>query len=97
MKETTRVSLNELATNLPRIFERVVRERKKIVVEKKGSALAVIAPIRIRRPKPRRISAADHKAFLASAGGWKDLVDAEKFKRDNDESHRISSRPLIAL
>ena len=97
MKEITRISLDELPANFARFFARVVRERKSIVVEEKGNALAVLKPARARRGGRRKKTAADYKAFLESAGGWKDLVDTEKLKRDIYESRSISSRPPITL
>ena len=40
---------------------------------------------------------ADYEAFLSAAGGWKDLVDTEKLKKDIYESRKISTRPPIEL
>ncbi|MER3457828.1 MAG: hypothetical protein C4309_03585 [Chloroflexota bacterium] len=73
------------------------------VVEKENGVGAVVSPVgltkirRRRRPKTE----ADYEAFLASAGGWKDLADTEKrkaeLKADIYESRRISSRPPVEL
>ena len=45
----------------------------------------------------RTLSEADYEAFKSAAGGWKDLVDTEKLKRDISESRKISTRPPIEL
>ncbi len=50
------------------------------------------------KPSIRRTkTAADHEAFLSSAGGWTDLVDTAQFLADNTESRRLSTRPPVEL
>ena len=47
---------------------------------------------------PRRVSTEeDVAAFLRSFGGWKDLVDTDKFIEDNNESRRRSIKPPVDL
>jgi hypothetical protein len=60
--------------------------------------LAILTPVRAtkRRRRGRAKTAADYEAFLASAGGWKELVDTEQLKADIAESRR-SSRPPVEL
>jgi hypothetical protein len=67
-----------------------------------GEAVALVVPI-VGREEPTRSypwrekTEADYEAFRSAAGGWKGLVDVEKFKRDNAESRRISTRPPVDL
>ncbi|RIK42568.1 MAG: hypothetical protein DCC58_10835 [Chloroflexi bacterium] len=59
--------------------------------------VAVLIPLHAhgRRLRTRTVTAEDMEAFLSSAGGWKDIVDVEQFKRDNAASRRMSTRPPI--
>ncbi len=68
------------------------------LLRRAGEDLAILTPLRPKanRPRKRARTQADYEAFLASAGSWKD-VDTERFKRDNEESRRISSRPPVEL
>lgn len=81
--ELLQIAAEVRRTNTPRLLKR-------------GSEpLAKLVPIKPRKPRTR--TTADHEAFLASAGGWKGIVDADRFLADNDESRRLSSRPPVEL
>ena len=57
--------------------------------------IAVVMPLRKRRA-PKQPSPADIEATLASAGGWKGLVDVEELKRQIKEG-RSDHRPPVQL
>ncbi len=82
-------------SNMPellRIVEEVRTSKTPRVLSRKKKPLAILRPLES-TPKNarRRKSKADEKAFLSSAGGWRDLVDTEKLKEDIDASRRILS------
>lgn len=72
-------------------------ERVSIIIEKDGNPLVVLKPVRAKVKRRRKKSAAAHKAFLSAAGGWKDLVDTDKFLSENYTSRRRSLRPHVEL
>lgn len=84
---------------LARLVEEVRATNTPRVLRRDSEDVAILAPIvpaakrRARRPK----TPADYEAFLASAGGWKDLVDTEQLKADIAASRRLSIRPPVAL
>lgn len=96
MGEITRVAFKDFSKNPTDLFNRVVRERISIVVEKDGEALVVLKPVRPKTKRPRKKSAAAKKAFLAAAGSWKD-IDTDKFLVNNRASRNISTRPPVEL
>lgn len=75
--------------DLVRLAEEVRASNKARVLRRAGEDVAIIVPVaragakRSRRHTP---SAADREAFLASAGSWKGLVDAETLKKDIKEA-----------
>ena len=81
---------------LVRLVEEVRASNEPRVLTRDREELAVLTPARVRRAR-RPKTKADYEAFLSSLGGWKDLVDTEKLKRDIYESRRISTRPPIEL
>lgn len=97
-KELRWLTLDELAANLDDVLERITVEQEAVVVETTRGARAIIKPFP-GKSSPRHtrvITDADYEAFLASAGGWKD-VDTEKLKRDIAESRRLSTRTPVDL
>jgi hypothetical protein len=96
VKELRQISVDELAANLSDVLKRVIVDHETVVVETTEGARALVSPYPSKRRKRRTISDAHYEAFLASAGGWKD-VDTEKLKRDIAESRRLSTRPPIEL
>ena len=81
MPDLVRIAEEVEATKTPR---ELVRENKPV---------AVIMPAKKQKAKTK----ADYEAFKSAAGGWKDLVDTEKLKKDIYESRKISTRPPIEL
>jgi hypothetical protein len=79
-----RIAEDDQATGTPRVLRRDDED------------LAVIVPIRPRRPVSRARTQADREAFWAAAGSWHDLIDADEFKQQIAES-RGSSRPPVDL
>lgn len=98
--ETIDISNNP---DLLRLAEDVRRRNTSAVLRNGDEEIAVVMPItdagtRTARRSPfKKKSQADIDAFLASAGGWKDLVDTEQLKREIAESRARSGRPPIEL
>ncbi len=87
----------EFASNLEDVFERVARERKAIVVEKRNGIRAVLKPAPIKATGRRRGRSVDSgEAFEAAFGGWKGIVDGDRLKKDVAAS-RGSRRPPVKL
>ena len=83
---------------LLRIVEEVRTSKSPRVLSRRKKPVAILRPLESTPKSGRsRKSKADEKAFLSSAGGWRDLVDTEKLKKDIDASRRISSRPQVTL
>jgi hypothetical protein len=82
-----------------RLAEEVQRAGEPRVLRRDGEDLAVVVPLP--RPKTRRRGRektdADYAAFRSAAGGWKDLIDVDRFIEDIYESRRISTRPPVEL
>ncbi|MAG35013.1 MAG: hypothetical protein CL878_02005 [Dehalococcoidia bacterium] len=97
-KELQRVSLEEFSKDVLAIIERIDAEGESVVVERRGKDVAVVnaAPTKNAARPRRQKTEADYAAFLAAAGGWKD-VDTEQLKSDIAESRRLSSRPSVKL
>ncbi|MBN9388761.1 MAG: hypothetical protein J0I20_11965 [Chloroflexi bacterium] len=95
-KELSLVPFSEFSNNLDSFFEQVVRENKEIVIENEQGEQVLLKPAPASKRKHRTRTEADHQAFLASAGGWKD-VDTDKLLDDIYESRRTSSRPPVDL
>ncbi len=95
-KELTRIPFNEFAANLSRVFDRVVKDKETVMVEKEGRGLAILKPVSSGPRRRRHKSSAAYKAFLAAAGSWKD-VDTDQLIADIYASRRISSRPAVEL
>jgi PHD/YefM family antitoxin component YafN of YafNO toxin-antitoxin module len=89
-----RISYREFHDNLAALFSQVVHEHEAIVVENEHGEAVIVRPAEESQRRP--ISEADYEAFLASAGGWKD-VDVDQFLKDNAESRRMSTRPAVEL
>jgi len=98
--ETIDISNNP---DLLRLAEDVRRRNASAVLRNGDEAVAVMMPVtdtatrKVTRSPFKKKSQADIDAFLAAAGGWKDLVDTEQLKRDITESRARSGRPPIKL
>src|SRR5438128_1664829 len=81
-----------------RIAEEVRSTNEPRVLSRNDEAIAVVVPVSAaRRPRSKRPGTkADHDAFLAAAGGWKDLIDPEEFKQ-NIAASRGSDRYPVNL
>lgn len=95
-KELSPVPLSEFSNNLISYFEKVIHDSKEIVVENDKGEQAVLKPVRPSKRKRRVRTEADHQAFLASAGGWKD-EDIDQFLKNNEESRNLNTRPPVDL
>ena len=95
-KELTRIPFSEFAANLSRVFDRVVKDKEAVMVEKEGRGLAILKPVAPGPRRRRRKSSAAYEAFLSLAGSWKD-VDTDKLIADIYASRRMSSRPAVDL
>lgn len=95
--DPTPIDLATAAPELQQLAEEVRTSMRPRSMQKDGEIIAIVMPVASRRVRRREKTKADEEAFLASAGGWKDLVDTERFKKDNVESRRRSSRPPVEL
>ena len=95
-RELSLVPFSEFSNNLDSFFEQVIRENKEIVIENEQGEQVLLKPAPPSKRKRRVRTEANHQAFLASAGGWKD-VDTDKLLDDIYESRRNSSRPPVDL
>lgn len=89
-----RISFDEFAKNLDRIFEHVISEGESIVIEDGEGKLVEVKPVAPAKAR-RVVTKEDDEAFLSAAGGWAD-VDIDSFLKDIYES-RKSSRPPVEL
>lgn len=84
---------------LEELVEDIRAEATPRILRRKGEDLAIIVPLtgdrvsRARRPRTET----DYLLFLSSAGSWRDIVDADRFREENDASRRRSSRPPVEL
>ena len=83
------------APELRRLAEEVAKTRTPRVLRRDDEDIAVLSPAPARKRRSRRArTAADLEAFRSSAGGWKGIVDVDKFLNDIDESRRLSRPPV---
>jgi hypothetical protein len=90
------IRYDEFIDSILTVFESVAHEGEVVIVEIDEGELVVLKPVDPRKSLRRRKREADHKAFLASAGGWKD-VDVDHFLADNYKSRDMATRPSIDL
>lgn len=95
-KELSLVPFSEFSNNIDGFFEQVIRENKEIIVENDQGQQVLLKPAPGSKRKSRPRTDADRQAFLASAGGWRD-VDTDKLLEDIYESRKNSSRPPVDL
>ena len=96
MAETAKIiPFDEFADNLNAFFDRVVRDREIIVVEREDGEAVVLEPAKATGRRKRKRTAADHEAFLSTAGGWKGLVDTDKLVEDIYLSRSMPPRPPV--
>jgi len=84
------------APELLRLAEEVRHSHRPYLLKCGDVALARLVPL-AHPVKQRGRVKGDRDAFLASAGGWKDLVDTDRLVADIYESRRNSSRPPVDL
>ena len=80
---------------LSRLVREVRDTNQARIIRLGGEEVAIIAPIRRRRPG-RTLSEADRQAFLASLGGWND-VDTDRLVEDIYAARRAGDRPPVEL
>ena len=95
-KEMKSIPFEEFSNNLADILRRVFREDESFVVETEEGERAIVKPAGPEEPVGRKKTKADYEAFLASAGGWRD-VDVDRFLKDNYESRNRNIRPPVEL
>ena len=86
-------------TNIPellQIAEQVKTSGEPRMLKRDDEDLAMLIPAKPKARARRTPTRADHEAFLAAAGSWKDLIDAEAFKTEVRAS-RGSDRPTVTL
>jgi len=95
-KELKRIDIGHVP-ELLRIVDEVRATNEPRVLRRDSEDVAILLPAKpARRRAGRTKTKADHEAFLASAGSWKGLVEAEEFTAYVNERRR-SSRPTVEL
>lgn len=84
------------STDLRRLAEDVNKTGLSKFLKVGKDQIARIVPI-VRHRRVKRNISKDNELFLSSAGGWKGIVDVDKFLRDNEESRKISTSPQVKL
>lgn len=89
------VDIRSMPPEFTRLVDEVYTSGKRLRLVRDNEEVAVLMPPSRagRRPRSKKYSAADRAAFLASAGGWKD-VDTDRLIADIYEGRR-SSRPPV--
>jgi hypothetical protein len=89
----------EDSPELERLVEELQVSGEPVVLRRDGEPVAVVLSPdwRSDRERGRELSEAERRAFLTTAGGWKGLLDVDRFIEDNYESRRISTRPPVDL
>jgi hypothetical protein len=82
--------------DLIRLTDEVRAANQPRPLQRDHTTVALLVPVQAKRTRKTRDPQADFEAFLASAGGWRDLVDAEQLKKDIKEA-RGSDRPPVSL
>jgi len=81
---------------LLRVAEEVRDTNRPRALTRNHTIVALVVPPRAQRKSVATSPESDYEAFLASAGGWKDLVDTEQLKK-NIKDARGSDRPDVRL
>ena len=99
MAKTRTVSYDEFTSDLDRLLEAVAKGETSVEVVRPDGTRIVLRRRLERRKTTRRArkTSADRAAFLASAGAWHGLVDADRLVSDIRASRDISTRPPIEL
>jgi hypothetical protein len=87
------------APEVLRLAEEVRRSKVPRILRRNGEEIAVLTPVPATRTRwSKAKTEADEEAFLASAGGWRGVIDVVKFIEDLDESRRHFGRiPSLQL
>lgn len=82
---------------LTRLMDKVLGSREPIVLRRDGMPVAVVLTVDAAEALEgnRKPTEAERAAFRMTAGGWKGLIDIDRFIEDNYESRRRSSRPAV--
>ncbi len=97
-KELKRIDI-ENVPELLRIVDEMRSTNEPRVLRRGSEDVAILLPARTarRRRATRSRTKADHEAFVASAGGWKGLIDADEFVAYIYERRRSYNRPSVEL
>lgn len=96
-KKSTTIALDiSHSPDLIRLAEEVEKTGRTQILKRGNEQIAKIIPVKKGSAK-RVITEADFKAFHSAAGGWKDIVNLEKFLKETYRSRDISSRPPVRL
>src|SRR4051812_1143947 len=90
---TMRMSFDDFARDVEGVFDLVVRENKPVFIETKQGEVVVLEPAAVQQMskaeyQPKKNTEDERSMFLASAGGWKGLVDTDKLVQDIYKSRR---------
>jgi hypothetical protein len=91
MAEARRIIDIDDVPTLLRLVEEAESAGGSILLRRGGTDVARVDPVRTTKKRGRRvITEADEAASRAAAGGWRGLVDVERFHVDLEESRRLS-------
>ncbi|MCC6792653.1 MAG: hypothetical protein IT336_13260 [Thermomicrobiales bacterium] len=79
------------------LVHQVRRSNEPVVLREGGEDQATIEPPRRAPGEPGRLTESERRAFRATGGAWKGLVDGEQFLRGIEEGRRMPPRPLPAF
>ena len=98
-KELQTIPFNEFSHNLTSLVEQVIRENTQVIVENDKGERILVKPLEERKTKLSKKAKADHAAFLASAGGWKDMqdLDSKQLLKNIYEGRNTNLRPAVDL
>lgn len=97
-KELKHIDISNLP-DLLRIVEEVQTTQQPRILSRDSEDMAILLPVTHKSKKRMKSERTeeDYEAFLAAAGSWKGLVDADKLIADIYESRNLSTKPPVEL
>lgn len=83
--------------DLMRLAEQVEKTGRAQILKHGNKQIAKVTPIKKRPIKALDTVGSNLDAFRSAAGGWKEIVDVDKFLKDIYKSRDISVHPPVKL